>query len=111
MRTFALASLFSVRRGKFEGSDPFAGYADGKRMKVHVFSLALAVRLWSAPHYRKASYAGDLRDNFRNVAVPGTGVPLSVLTYSRAAAVAFLFLGYPALCLCCVRARAQAQES
>ena len=93
------AFAFYLRGGKFEGSDPFAGYADGKRMKVHVFSLALAVRLWSAPHYRKASYAGDLRDNFRNVAVPGTGVPLSVLTYSRAAAVVFLAVGYPALCL------------
>ena len=88
-----------LNRGSFAGSDAFGGYDDGKRMKCHVFSLALAVRLWHAPHYRKSSYALDLRDNLRNVAVPGTGVPLSVLTYSRGLAVAFLFVGYPLLCL------------
>ena len=88
-----------LNRGSFAGSDAFGGYDDGKRMKCHVFSLALAVRLWHAPHYRKSSYALDLRDNLRNVAVPGTGVPLSVLTYGRGLAVAFLFVGYPLLCL------------
>mmetsp|Transcript_6552 Transcript_6552/g.20455 ORF Transcript_6552/g.20455 Transcript_6552/m.20455 type:complete len:435 (+) Transcript_6552:50-1354(+) len=78
------------------------GYAEeeARRMGVHVFSLALALRLWDRPHYRKSSYAADVRDNFRNVAVPGTGVPLSILARHKVLTVAFLAVGYPFACLC-----------
>jgi len=40
---------------------------------VHVFSLAKTLRLWNAPHYRAPTFAHDLRDNLKNVAIPGTG--------------------------------------
>uniref|UniRef100_A0A7S3NHN2 Alpha-L-glutamate ligase-related protein ATP-grasp domain-containing protein n=1 Tax=Aureoumbra lagunensis TaxID=44058 RepID=A0A7S3NHN2_9STRA len=68
-------------------------------MGVHVFSLALAIKLWNEPHYRKSSYAADVRDNFRNVAVPGTGFPLSILAINKNVTIAFLIFLYPLLCL------------
>ncbi|KAI8468551.1 MAG: hypothetical protein J3K34DRAFT_477654 [Monoraphidium minutum] len=64
---------------------------------VHVYSLAKTLQLWDAPHYRAPSFAHDLRDNLKNVAIPGTGarVPLSVFCTSRAAALLFLLLVNP----------------
>ena len=40
---------------------------------VHVYSLALTLRLWDVPHYRAPTFAHDLRANLKNVAIPGTG--------------------------------------
>lgn len=39
----------------------------------HMYSLVKTLLLWDQPHYRAPSFAADLRDNLRNVAVPGTG--------------------------------------
>ena len=38
-------------------------------------------------------------DNLRNVAIPGTGIPLSAMCRFKAVAVAFLLLGYPLVAL------------
>ena len=48
------------------------------------------MELWDKPHYRHPSFAHDLRANLRNVAVPGTGLPLSFFC-------SFKLLGYWAL--------------
>jgi hypothetical protein len=78
---------------------------------VHVYSLAKTLQLWHAPHYRAPSLAHDMRANLRNVAIPGTGVPLSAFCASRAAFLAFLLVVNPlasaagALYLSAARAR------
>jgi len=66
-----------------------------KRARIHIFSLALIFYLWDKPHYRKASYQEDKRDNLRNVAVPGTGCPLSLFTRNKATAMFLLLVIYP----------------
>ena len=40
---------------------------------VHLYTLSKQLQLWRAPHYRAPSFAADLRNNLRNVAIPGTG--------------------------------------
>ena len=102
------AFLYYLRGGSVDGGGHFfdCGVSEGRRMRCHVFSMALAMRMWAAPHYRKASYAGDVLDNFRNVAVPGTGVALSCLAYNRVLTLAFLVAGYPCWCLVAALAHA-----
>ena len=60
--------------------------------------------MWRLPHYRCDSWREDMRKNLHNVALPGTGVPLSVLCVSKAAVTAFVVAGVPAYalaaCLC-----------
>ena len=51
--------------------------------RVHLFSMASAFYLYDKPHYRKGSYKDDLVDNLRNVAIPGTGIPLSIFVRSK----------------------------
>ena len=46
--------------------------------RVYVRSIALAMAMWSLPHYRNGTFREDMEKNLRNVAVPGTGIPLSV---------------------------------
>ncbi len=52
-----------------------------KWARVQVYSLSLIFRMWSHPHYRSASFQQDMIDNLSNVAVPGTGIPLSWFCY------------------------------
>lgn len=89
-------ALFAFMRGGYSSFD-FKG-DEATRMKVHVFSLCLALKLWDLPHYRKSSYAADVRDNFRNVALPGTGVPLSILASHKLIGYWFIFCAYPFVC-------------
>ncbi|GBG34444.1 Hypothetical Protein FCC1311_106682 [Hondaea fermentalgiana] len=70
-----------------------------KRAKIHVFGLCMNFRLWNRPHYRHSTFQKDLAQNLRNVAVPGTGVPLSVFAFSRLSAGFALMVLYPAGCL------------
>ena len=51
--------------------------------RMHLYSLASAFYLYNKPHYRKASYKEDIVDNFANVAIPGTGLPLSLFVWNR----------------------------
>lgn len=79
------------------GTKPFGG---SLHAAVHVFSLALEVKLWSVPHYRTSSYQADILANYKNVAVPGTGIPLSMFASHWMVATWFLVFLYPILCLC-----------
>jgi hypothetical protein len=67
--------------------------------RIHLFSLASNFYLYNKPHYRKGSYRDDLLDNLRNVAIPGTGIPLSLFAGSRIVAMTFLLTAYPAVSL------------
>ena len=58
-------------------------------------SLALVARMWSTAHYRSGTFQNDMAKNLRNVAIPGTGLPLSVLCRCKAVAYLFLLVGYP----------------
>ncbi|GAX20392.1 hypothetical protein FisN_9Hh110 [Fistulifera solaris] len=66
--------------------------------RIHLFSLASNYYLYHKPHYRKSSYKIDLVDNLRNVAVPGTGVPLSLFAWNRWVGLGYLFCVYPKIC-------------
>lgn len=46
-------------------------YENDAWARVQVFSLSLIFKLWFRPHYRSASFQQDMKDNLRNVAVPG----------------------------------------
>ena len=70
-----------------------------RHARVHLYTLACAFYLWDKPHYRKGSYRDDIVDNFRNVAVPGTGVPLSLLVRSRITALWLTLVANPVVCL------------
>ena len=72
---------------------------EDRRVRVYVHSLALILRLWNEPHYRSGTFANDMRKNLRNVALPGTGVPLSWLCVSRPLFAVFLALGVPVVSL------------
>jgi hypothetical protein len=54
--------------------------------------------LWHKPHYRAPSFAHDLRANLRNVAVPGTGLPLSFFCYFKFTGYLLIFWINPLLC-------------
>lgn len=65
--------------------------------RIHLFSLASVFYLYNKPHYRKGSYRDDLVDNLRNVAIPGTGIPLSLVAWNRTVGFFFLLTAYPAV--------------
>lgn len=67
--------------------------------RIHLYTLAANFYLYPKPHYRKGTYADDLTDNLRNVAIPGTGLPLSLVAASRVAALPFLLCTYPLVSL------------
>lgn len=81
----------------FKGFD-YAGKKD-IRAEVQVRSLALIVQLWDQPHYRNGTFKDDMEKNLRNVAVPGTGVPLSLLCFSKWLVLLCLYLLLPLVCL------------
>lgn len=70
-----------------------------RHARIHLYTLASAFYLYPKPHYRKGSYRDDIVDNFRNVAIPGTGLPLSVVVRSRLLALGFVLTANPAVCL------------
>ncbi|CAM9106972.1 unnamed protein product [Choristocarpus tenellus] len=67
--------------------------------RVQCYSLALIFYLWSKPHYRSGSFREDMVKNLRNVAIPGTGVPLSVWCYFKLVTYVFVLGVNPVICL------------
>jgi hypothetical protein len=84
-----------VRKGSYADC-PF--FSDDLHAKTYIYSIALLNPLWSEPHYRHPSFYVDLVKNLRNVAIPGTGIPLSIISYSRLILFPFLVFVYPVLC-------------
>lgn len=66
--------------------------------RVQVYHLAQTFKLWELPHYRAPSYQADLIANLKNVAIPGTGIPLSWFCTNYYVAFAFICLGNPIIC-------------
>ncbi|TMW67335.1 hypothetical protein Poli38472_012451 [Pythium oligandrum] len=87
--------FYWIRKGKYADC-PF--FSEDLHAKTYVYSVALLHQLWDEPHYRHPSFYIDLVKNLRNVAIPGTGVPLSIISYSRVILFPFLVFVYPWLC-------------
>eukprot|EP01043_Picozoa_sp_COSAG02_P064028 COSAG02_NODE_9240_length_2279_cov_6.101346_1_plen_221_part_10 len=92
LAAFYCALYHYVVRG---GAYPAPYFGDSIRAQCQVYSLALVYRMWAQPHYRNGDFREDMAKNLRNVAIPGTGIPLSVLCYFKPLAVLFLIIGYP----------------
>lgn len=88
--------LYFLLGGSYAGCTHYAGNIPAR---VQVYSLTLIAYLWHKPHYRSGTFSCDMRKNLRNVAIPGTGVPLSLLCYFKVAVYPFLFVAYPLICL------------
>lgn len=63
--------------------------------RIHLFTLASDFYLFNKPHYRKLTYRDDLVDNLRNVAIPGTGLPLSMFVRNKLTALGFVLTASP----------------
>lgn len=74
-------------------------FNDDKWAKVQVYSLSLIFDLWHRPHYRSRHFQQDMLDNLRNVAIPGTGVPLSYLCRSYLLCLFAVLILNPLVCL------------
>lgn len=79
-------------------TDSMRSAAALRQARVQVYSLALIFRLWSLPHYRSGTFQNDMVKNLRNVAIPGTGIPLSILCYTRATALWAVLVLNPIVC-------------
>ena len=69
-----------------------------RHVQLHLYNLILTVRLFDTPHYRASSYRVDLSANLSNVAIPGTGVPLSFFVRNKSFLLLFLFVVNPIVC-------------
>lgn len=95
--------FFYARRAgqKYEPCPLLAGgTSESTHARVHVYSLAsMLFFLWDQKHYRHDTFNTDMLLNLRNVAVPGTGLPLSLLCRSWIVTALFVAFGYPVLAL------------
>ena len=66
-----------------------------QQARIHLYTLASAFYLYNKPHYRKDSYKEDLVDNLRNVAIPGTGLALSLFVKCKLSALGFILSASP----------------
>lgn len=67
--------------------------------KVQIYSLSLIFSLWNQSHYRSQSFQQDMIDNLRNVAIPGTGLPLSFFVCNYWICLFFIYFMNPFICL------------
>ena len=70
-------------------------FTNNVRSKVQLYSLALIMTLWDKPHYRNGDFQEDMIKNLRDVALPGTGLPLSYFAYHKVFTYFFLLVLYP----------------
>lgn len=80
---------------------PYSGctlFAKDTHARVQLFSLSLIFKLWKEKHYRSKSFQEDSLDNLRNVAIPGTGIPLSYFCVHELFALIFIFCINPTIC-------------
>ena len=74
-------------------------FKDDVWAKVQVYSLSLIFKLWSKNHYRSPSFRQDMLDNLKNVAIPGTGIPLSTFCHNWWTCLLFVFFMNPLICM------------
>jgi len=78
-----------LHRGRARFLPPTSAALDGDSAALHVYALARTIATWDAPHYRAPTFGADVRANLRNVALPGTGVALSLFAAHRLTAWLF----------------------
>lgn len=66
--------------------------------RVQCYSLALIFYLWSKPHYRNSTFKEDMIKNLRNVAIPGTGIPMSWHCFFKATVYILILILNPVMC-------------
>ncbi|CAM9771393.1 unnamed protein product [Chrysoparadoxa australica] len=89
---------FSRKASGKGGYEACPYFKEDKHAKVQCYSLALIFYLWSKPHYRNGTFQDDMIKNLRNVAIPGTGIPLSLFCWSRLTALPGLLFLNPLIC-------------
>jgi hypothetical protein len=94
---YSIENKSTIKSLQIDASDSSDVALFKQHARIHLFSLASNFYLYDKPHYRKGSYRDDLIDNLRNVAIPGTGVPLSIFARSKVVALGFLLTAYPAV--------------
>mmetsp|Transcript_12491 Transcript_12491/g.26780 ORF Transcript_12491/g.26780 Transcript_12491/m.26780 type:complete len:403 (+) Transcript_12491:267-1475(+) len=83
---------YFLQGGKYSAC-PF--FKEQLETRVQLFSLCLVFDLWNKDHYRNGTFQDDMKKNLRNVAIPGTGIPLSLFALHKSLALFFLFVLYP----------------
>ena len=83
---------FLVTKGPFKECPYFK---ENIQAQCHVYSLSLIFFLWDKPHYRSGTFQNDMLKNLRNVAIPGTGIPLSIFARYKFLAYWMILVGYP----------------
>jgi len=94
LKTFWRAIMLFVAGAKY-GEAPSWFRTLPVHAQTHLYSLALIFRLWSMPHYRNGTFQDDMVKNLRNVAIPGTGLPLSIVCLTKFSALIFVLFAYP----------------
>ena len=64
---------------------------------IYFHTIGLTFKLWDVPHYRAEHLQEDLINNFSNVAIPGTGIPISLLCYHKLILWAYFVFVHPFL--------------
>jgi len=85
---------FLITKGALEDCPYFK---DNTHAQCHIYSLALIFYIWDRPHYRHGTFKDDMLANLRNVAVPGTGIPLHLFAYLKITTYWMVLVGYPIL--------------
>lgn len=75
-------------------------FADDIQAKALIFSYSLIFKMYNEPHYRSTTFRQDMIDNLGNVAIPGTGVPLSVFSRSYWLTLFYVMFLIPFICFC-----------
>jgi len=95
LRTFYSLFLHYLLNGRYRQDFESASI----RTHIHLYSWSLVFHIWDKPHYRNGIFADDMCKNLRNVALPGTFIPLSFFIAFGRLIVLYLFLvGYPIIC-------------
>jgi hypothetical protein len=97
-KQFHLALIYFIKGGSYDSAKYFH-FKGNKEARVYAYSLSLMFLLWDKPHYRNANFQEDLKKNLRNVAIPGTGVPLSVFAWHKYLMYFFVFALLPLILL------------
>lgn len=85
---------FLGKDGSFETCPHFAA---SLQARCHVYSLAQVFFIWDRPHYRNGTFQDDMIKNLRDVAIPGTGVPLDLVAYTKLGSYLMILVGNPAV--------------
>lgn len=86
--------LYFTKGGNYVACNSFR---NNKHTKSYIYSLSLLIRLWNTQHFRGTTFNEDMKQQLRSTAIPGTGIPLSILFYSKTFLYIFIFIIIPIL--------------